>query len=130
MSYLLTPKTLRYNSCLSTDQEFCLNSSIVSSISSTHTSFQHSKLRLDCYHFYRKVWNQKVVPFVGDHVKSKLILVKLDHWIMSWSKTTETQKEFDISLIYFKQYLETTTQYITSVYCHETISNLLTKMIN
>ena len=129
MSYLLTPKTLRYNSCLSTDQEFCLNSSIVTSISSTHTSFQHSKLRLDCYHFYRKVWNQKVVPFVGDHAKSKLILLKLDHWIMSWFKTTETQQEFDISLIYFKQYLETTTQYI-GLYCHETISNLIAKMIN
>ena len=129
MSFLLTSKTLKFNSCISTDQEFCLNSSIVTSISSTHTSFQHSKLRLDCYHFYRKVWNQKVVPFVGDHIKSKLILMKIDQWIMSWFKLTETQQEFDVSLIYFKKYLETTTQFIGH-YCHETISNLLTKMVN
>ena len=129
MSYLLTPKTLKFNSCLSTDQEFCLNSSIITSISSSHTSFQHSKLRLDCYHFYRKIWNQKVVPHVGDHTLSKLKLHKLDQWIMSWFKNTETQQEFDISLIYFKKYLQTTTQFI-GLYCNETISNLLTKMVN
>ena len=129
MNYLLTPKTLKFNSCLSTDQEFCLNSSIITSISSSHSSFKHSKLRLDCYHFYRKVWNQKVVPFVGDHTMSKLILHKLDKWIMSWFKSTETQQEFDISLIYFKKYLQTTTD-IIGLYCNETITNLITKMVN
>ena len=128
MSYLLTPKILRYNSCLSTDQEFSLNSSIVTSISSTHTSFQHSKLRLNCYHFYRKVWNQKTVPHVGYHLESRMILLNLDHWIMSWFKTLETQQEFDISLIYFKNYLETTTMCIGQ-FGHETISNIVTKMV-
>ena len=47
---------------------------------------------------------------------------------MSWFKTVETQQEFDISLIYFKKFLETTTLFIGQ-YCHSTITNLLTKMV-
>jgi hypothetical protein len=129
MNYLLTAKSLKFNSCISTDQEFCLNASIMSSISSQHTSFRHSRLRLDCYHFYRKVWNKNVDPFVGDHVQSKLILMKIDKWIMSWFKEIETQYEFDISLIYLKKFMETTTKVIGQ-YCSDTISNLLTKLVN
>ena len=98
MSVLLTPKTLQFNSCISTDQEFSLNTSINTSISSCKSSFKHSKLRLDCYHFFRKVWNERIHPCAIRSPQTKPILRTLDQWILSWFKYIESSQEFYLSL--------------------------------
>ena len=128
MSFLLTPKTLKFNSCISTDQEFSLNTSVNTSISSSKSSFKHSKLRLDCYHFYRKVWSERIHPCAKRNTQSKPILHTLDKWIMSWFKYIESSQEFDISLKYFTIYLESI-QSIIGQFCVEQIIELKTKMI-
>jgi hypothetical protein len=128
MSFLLTPKTLEFNSCVSTDQEFSLNTSVRTSISSAKSSFKHSKLRLDCYHFFRKVWNETIHPCAIKSTESKSVLHILDNWIMSWFKYVESTHEFELSLKYFSIFLETKTCVIGQ-FCTEQIVDLKTKMI-
>ena len=128
MSFLLTPKTLQFNSCISTDQEFSLNTSVNTSISSSKSSFKHSRLRLDCYHFFRKVWNERIHPCAIKSTQTKPILRTLDRWIMSWFKYIESSQEFDLSLKYFTKYLNSKTS-IIGQFCVEQIIDLKTKMI-
>ena len=128
MSFLLTPKTLLFNSCIATDQEFSLNTSVNTSISSNKTSFKHSKLRLDCYHFYRKVWSERVHPCAKKNTQTKSILNTLDKWIMSWFKYVESNKELDLSITFFDIYIDSITN-IIGQFCVEQIVELKTKMI-
>ena len=107
MTFLLTPNTLMFNSYISSDNECALNSSIQTSISSSKSSFKHSKLWLDCYHFYRKVWNEKNIPCSWETLGYKLVVHKLDTWIMKWFKYTESLNEIELSIKHFDRYLET-----------------------
>ena len=61
MPHLLTDNILQHTHCLACDQELALNSAILTSIGSNKASFTNAKLRLDMYHFYRKVWNDTVI---------------------------------------------------------------------
>ena len=106
MSYLLTPKVLMFNACISSDQERALNSAIETSINSPGIAFKNSKLRLDCFHFFRKVWMEKVQTVAIDDYKSNNVIEGLYSWIMSWFKTIESSYEYELSFEKFNLYLE------------------------
>ena len=61
LSHILTPQILKLNQCLPCDQEFSLNLSVNSAIGLNKESFKFSRLRLDCYHSFNKVFMEKIV---------------------------------------------------------------------
>ena len=128
MPHLLTSNVLKYNQCIATDQERTLNDAIHTSISSTKESFSYSKLRLDCYHFFNKVWYEKITVAVKkENQEGRNILFILKQWIMTWFQKIEFKHEFDLSMKYFKIYLEQQTCLLGCM-CVDAISTLLMKI--
>jgi hypothetical protein len=93
MPHLLTDNILQHTQCLTCDQELALNSAIITSIGSEKASFINAKLRLDMYHFYRKVWNDTVLLKKRNTTESCDCLRVIDKWISSWFTTIETNYE-------------------------------------
>lgn len=128
MPHLLSTDVLKFNQCISTDQEKTLNDSILTSIHSNKDSFKYSKLRLDCYHFFTKVWYEKVmtIPSSDDEV-SRNILFIIKKWIMTWFHKIESSEEYNISEEYLKRYIQKNSSKL-GTYCSEQIYILLLKI--
>ena len=62
---------LKFNQCINTDNELSLNFAVGTSVFSNEDAFKNSKLRLDCFHFFRKVWLEKVVLKCRDDSSAK-----------------------------------------------------------
>ena len=107
MPHLLSNNVLKFNQCISTDNELSLNFAVGTSVFSNKDSFKNSKLRLDCYHFYRKVWLEKVVLKCRNNSSAKKVLNVMNRWILTWFKTLETKEEIEISHNLLKYYLST-----------------------
>ena len=125
LSHILTPEILKYNQCISCDQEISLNLSINNAIESNKHSFIHSSLRLDCYHFFNKVFMEKVVLKAKDNEEAKQSLKVIKDWIMTWFKYIESKFEYEYSLNKFKSFFETTHQCLGDAAVDE-----LTKLVN
>ena len=52
--HLLTNDVLKYNQCISTDNELNLNTAVESSVVSNKQSFNNTRLRLDCFIFLKR----------------------------------------------------------------------------
>ena len=125
LSHILTPEILKNNQCISCDQEIALNLSINNAIESNKDSFIYSRLRLDCYHFFNKIFMEKVVLKAKDNDNTKQSLKLIKDWIMSWFKYIETKEEFDYSLERFNSYFESMLNYLGDAAVDE-----LTKLVN
>ena len=131
MPHLLSNNVLRYNQLVCTDNELSLNHAVRTSIDSPKPAFLHTKFRLDCYHFHKKVWYQKIVPVCTDTPEAKSVLRLLNNWIMSWFKRLESIEELNISHTLLIHYLdqknmvigtacaELTAKHITSIISHK-----------
>ena len=129
VTHLLTANTLQYNQCISCDQEVALNCSVDSSIGSLSNAFKFSKLRLDCYHFFNKVWIEKVVVKCKPSYAAKQKLEIVKTWISTWFKVIETEEELSISNKYLQAYLLTINTIIGEVSMEES-TKLIQKIIN
>ena len=112
MPHLLSKQALKYNLCISTDNEDGLNNAINSSILSSNESFKFSKLRLDCYHFHTKTWRKNIIATCKDTLNAKLALEIMNSWIMTWFKRIETKEELDVSLQHLMSYFNSKTKCI------------------
>ncbi len=106
MIHLITLNILRYNSCITMDQEFALNSSIKTTMDSANVSFAHSKLRLDYYHFFRKIWTELVRVSCRKITIALFTIRRMERWILSWFKYVESEKKLNVSIKYFDKFLE------------------------
>ena len=129
MPHLLSNELLKFNRCISTDNEHPLTKAVHSAIISSKDCFKNTTFRLDCYHFYTKVWYEKVIPSADDEVISKNIIKNLNNWIMSWFKKIETKQELDISMKLFKKYLNKVNSTIGHT-CAEHIVKVVDNIIN
>ena len=133
MPHLLSNETLKFTGCISTDNEHPLTKSVQSLICNTTESFQNTSFRLDCYHFYTKVWYDKVIPACIDSADSKSILRNINNWIMTWFKKIETVAELDISFTNLKEYLNSKTLllgYLCTEHIVKLIDNIMTHKKN
>ena len=112
MPHLLSKQALKYNLCISTDNEDGLNNAINSSILSSNESFKFSKLRLDCYHFHTKTWRKNIIATCKDTLNAKLALEIMNSWIMTWFKRIETKEELEVSLKHLMSYFNSKTKCI------------------
>ena len=129
MPHLLTNDILKYNQCVSTDNECNLNTAVQSSVLSTKNAFKNSKLRLDCFHFFKKVWLDNVVLKCRDNSHGRHCLETSYKWILSWFKRLETIHEIDLSCKMLKNFLHLNQQHIGEA-SHEEADRLITKIIN
>ena len=129
MPYLLSNDVLKYNQCITSDNEDALNKAIEASISSAKDAFKFSTLRLDCFHFYTKVWKDKIVLKAKDSTSNKEVLTIMNNWIMTWFKKVETKQEFEYSYSKFKVYFESKHAALGNT-CVEHITSLLSKIVN
>ena len=106
MPHLLSSRVLKFNNCISTDQEMALNKSIETAIDSNKAAFSNSNLRLDCFHFFTLPWLSEVHKHCKKTDNANEVLQVLYKWIMTWFRNLESQNEFDISYHYFIKYLE------------------------
>ena len=106
MPSLLSNEVLKYNTCISTDQEKSLMDAIDTTMSSSKPAFKHSSFRLDCYHFFTKVWIEKVANKSRDNLNTEECLPIMKNWIMTWFKRLESSYEFEISKHHFNLYLQ------------------------
>ena len=126
-SHIISSETLRYNQCITCDQELSLNNSITSAVYSSKLSLSNSKMRLDCYHFFKKPWIENVVMKARNSSESKKCLRIMSNWILSWFCYTETQNEFNISFKLFKEYMNNCVNTVGDV-ASEEISILIDKI--
>ena len=130
LTHILSSDTLKFNQCISCDQEIALISGINNAINSNKVAFSNSKMRLDCFHFFNKVWMEKVVLKSRDSNESKSCLKVLKDWIRSWFNYIESEEEFCISLKRFMSYFESKQSIIGDVAsdeCVKLISNIKSK---
>ena len=106
MPSLLSNDVLKYNRCISTDQEKSLMDGINTAMNSNKPAFKYTSFRLDCYHFFTKVWAEKVANKCRDNAIAKACLPIMKEWIMTWFKRLETVEEFEVSRSNFNQYFE------------------------
>ena len=130
LTHILTSETLKFNQCISCDQELALNIGIKNAINSNKQSLQNSQMRLDCFHFFIKVWTEKVILKSRDSDDSKSALVLMKSWISSWFNYIESEEEFNISLTRFNSFLESKQNIIGDVAsdeCTKLVSNIKSK---
>ena len=106
LSHLLSSDTLKHNQCVACDQELGINNAINTTVASEKPSLSHSKLRLDCFHFFNLVWSETVAMKKFDTEEASYCLDVMKKWIMSWFRVIETESEFFISLKEFKIYFK------------------------
>ena len=70
-----------------------------------HPSMKNSKMRLDCYHFFNKVWYDKITINVNEKSIPNNILNNIKDWVMSWFITLETHGELLLSRRYLEKYM-------------------------
>ena len=128
IEHILSPQTLKFNQCITCDQELTLNNSINSSISSSKDSFSFSKMRLDCFHFFNKVWTETVTMKARSTIISSNHLYIMKKWILTWFKYIESEEEFNISYKMFVEYLNAHSNDIGDV-ATESVNDLLSKII-
>ena len=92
MTHILSHNVLKYNQLITCDQEMTLNSSIATSIDSFKPSFLFSKMRLDCFHFFTKVWLENVKMSSHKNEKSQQSIIIMRSWILSWFNYIETNE--------------------------------------
>ena len=129
MPRLISNNVLKFNQCISSDQEFALNRSIETSIDSRKESFKHSKLRLDCFHFFTLRWLSTVTKACKSNEYSSQILSTIYKWILSWFRHIETKTELDISHHYLIKYFESKHQFL-GVQCVFEINKLINNIIS
>ena len=129
MPHLLSNKVLKHNHLICTDNELNINYAVKTSIDSPKPAFVHSKFRLDCYHFHKKVWYEKIIPLCQDTHQAKSVLTTVHNWVMSWFKTLETNEELNISHNYLTKYLNSMTD-IIGTSCAEHTSAHITKIMS
>ena len=62
-------------------------------------------MRLDCYHFFNKVWYDKITINVNENSILNNILNNIKDWVMSWFKTLETHGELLLSRRHLEKYM-------------------------
>ena len=129
LTHLLTANILKHNQCISCDQEFALNASINTTIDSSKPSFSNSKMRLDCFHFFTKVWIEKVRMKSYDTTESINALNIMRSWILTWFNYTESKNEFDISIKNFRSYFKDKKDLIGNVSSFE-LNTLISKIVS
>ena len=125
--HIMTTNVLKYNQCISCDEEHALKNSIEYAIVSQKDSMKNTKLRLDCFHFFTKIWNELTTYKSSTQSRMKLVMNVMKPWVLSWFKKLETQQELDISRRLFLTYLEKNNNVIPN-YVSERISRLVQKI--
>ena len=129
MPHLLSNKVFHYNQLICTDNELNMNNAVKTSIDSPKPAFYFSKFRLDCYHFHKKVWYDKIIPSSEDTLPSRNVLKTVNSWIMSWFKIIESTEELYISHSVLMKYFNSKTD-IVRVACAELTVKHITKILS